>query len=102
MVEHGRTDPVVGLTFDGLGYGTDGTMWGGEVMVADFGGFDRVGTPVAAAPMPGGVAAIREPWRMAAVWAMHVGLDPAALLPGDRPRRARPRSLALADRSAVR
>ena len=69
MVEHGRTDPVVGLTFDGLGYGTDGTMWGGEVMVADFGGFERV-AHLRAAPMPGGVAAIREPWRMAAVWAM--------------------------------
>jgi hydrogenase maturation protein HypF len=86
MVEHGRTDPVVGLTFDGLGYGPDGTMWGGEVMVADFGGFVRV-AHMRAAPMPGGVAAIREPWRMAAVWAMHAGLDPAALLPAIDPSR---------------
>ena len=67
MVEHGRTDPVLGLTFDGLGYGPDGTLWGGELLVADFAGYRRVAhlRPV---PMPGGVAAIREPWRMAAVW----------------------------------
>jgi len=80
MVEHGRTDPVVGLAFDGLGYGADGTMWGGEVMVADFSGFERV-AHLRAAPMPGGVAAIREPWRMAAVWAMHAGVDPVGLFP---------------------
>jgi hydrogenase maturation protein HypF len=67
MVEHGRTAPVLGLAFDGLGYGPDATMWGGEVLVADFTGFERVGR-LAAVAMPGGVAAIREPWRMAAVW----------------------------------
>ncbi len=68
MVEHGETGPVVALAFDGLGYGTDGTIWGGEVLVADLVGFERAAhlRPVA---MPGGVAAIREPWRMAAVWA---------------------------------
>ena len=67
MVEHGRTDPVLGLAFDGLGYGPDGTLWGGEVLVADLTGYERVGH-LATMPMPGGVAAIREPWRMAAVW----------------------------------
>ncbi len=81
MVEHARLAPVVGVAFDGLGYGADGTMWGGEVLVADFGGCERAGRlhPVA---MPGGVAAIREPWRMAAVWALHAGIEPAAVVPG--------------------
>jgi hydrogenase maturation protein HypF len=67
MVEHQRRDPVVALAFDGLGYGPDATLWGGEVLVADLEGYERVGhlRPV---PMPGGAAAIREPWRMAAVW----------------------------------
>ena len=80
MVEHGRIDPVVGLAFDGLGYGTDGTMWGGEFLVAGFDGFTRVGH-LRCAPMPGGVAAIREPWRMAAAWAQLAGMDPTGLLP---------------------
>jgi hydrogenase maturation protein HypF len=67
LVEHRRTDAVLGLTFDGLGYGTDGTMWGGEALVADLRSFTRVGH-LLAVPMPGGVAAIREPWRMSASW----------------------------------
>jgi hydrogenase maturation protein HypF len=67
MVDHGRVEPVLAVCFDGLGYGTDGAMWGGEFLVADFGGFQRVAhlRPVV---MPGGAAAIREPWRMAASW----------------------------------
>ena len=60
-----RTDgPVIGLAFDGTGYGTDGCIWGGEVLVADTRRFQRVGH-LAYVPMPGGAAAIREPWRMA-------------------------------------
>ena len=60
------------MAFDGTGYGTDGTIWGGEFLVADLAGFERGGhlTPV---PMPGGAAAIRQPWRMAAAY-----LGPAA------------------------
>ena len=72
MVEHGRTAPVLGLAFDGLGYGPDGTLWGGELLVADLARL-RAGGHLAAVPMPGGVAAIREPWRMAAVWAARAG-----------------------------
>ncbi len=67
MVEHGRTEPVLALAFDGLGFGPDGTLWGGELMVADLTGYERLGH-LATVPMPGGVAAIREPWRMAAAW----------------------------------
>jgi hydrogenase maturation protein HypF len=77
LVDHGRTAPVVALCFDGLGYGPDGTMWGGEVLVADLGGFERAGhlLPVV---MPGGTAAIREPWRMATSWLTStVGADAA-------------------------
>jgi len=52
---------------DGLGFGTDGRMWGGEFFVADFATADRV-AHLAYVPMPGGAKAIREPWRMAAVY----------------------------------
>ena len=65
---------VLGLAFDGLGYGADGTLWGGELLVADLQGFERVGH-LAAITMPGGAAAIREPWRMGVAWAHEAGVD---------------------------
>ena len=67
LAEHGVTTPAVGAIFDGTGFGADGTVWGGELLVGDLRGYERVGWlwPV---PMPGGAAAIRQPWRMAAVW----------------------------------
>ena len=67
LADNGEEGPVIGVAFDGLGFGPDGTVWGGEVLIADLAGFERVAhlAPVA---MPGGAAAIREPWRMAAAY----------------------------------
>ncbi len=64
MAEHGLTEPVIGVIFDGTGFGTDGTIWGGEFLIGDYRGFRRAAhlRPV---PMPSGEMAIREPWRMA-------------------------------------
>ena len=56
--------PVLGVALDGLGFGADGSLWGGEFLLADYRGFRRLAT-FESAPMPGGVQAIREPWRMA-------------------------------------
>ncbi len=64
MAEHGLAGPVLGFAYDGTGLGTDGSMWGGELMLADFGGFERLATfrPIGLA---GGDRAIREIWRLA-------------------------------------
>ena len=64
MAEHRLEGRVIGFALDGTGYGTDGRIWGGEVLVADYAGFERV-AHLAYVPMVGGAAAIREPWRMA-------------------------------------
>ena len=67
LAEHRRpldAPPVVGIALDGAGFGGDGTVWGGEILVADYRAFERAGhiLPVA---LPGGDAAAREPWRNA-------------------------------------
>jgi hydrogenase maturation protein HypF len=64
MAEHGLVGPAIGIAYDGTGYGTDGTLWGGEIMVADARSFARVATfrPL---PLVGGDRAIHEPWRIA-------------------------------------
>ncbi|HET7208265.1 MAG TPA: carbamoyltransferase HypF [Terriglobales bacterium] len=64
MAENNLEGPVIGFAMDGTGYGTDGQIWGGEVLIADYAGFDRA-AHFEYVPMPGGAAAIREPWRMA-------------------------------------
>jgi hydrogenase maturation protein HypF len=70
--EHGVTDPVVGIAFDGTGYGDDGRTWGAEILVADLRGYERFAR-MRYAPMPGGDLAARRPWRAAAGF---LSLDP--------------------------
>jgi hydrogenase maturation protein HypF len=69
---------VIGLAFDGTGYGTDGTIWGGEILVADYAGFERA-AHLEYLPLPGGDAAIRKPWRIAVGYAHTLGLDVSGL-----------------------
>ncbi len=65
LADNSEAGPVIGVAFDGTGFGEDGTIWGGEILVADLATYRRVGH-IATVPLPGGAAAIREPWRMAA------------------------------------
>ncbi|WP_223167534.1 carbamoyltransferase HypF [Nonomuraea sp. SYSU D8015] len=78
LADNGDPGPVIGVAFDGLGHGTDGTLWGGEFLRADLTGYERLGR-LAPVPMPGGAAAVRQPWRMAAAYLRHdhPGLDVA-------------------------
>jgi len=67
MADNQIAGEVIGVALDGLGFGTDGHLWGGEFFVANFCEAERL-VHLAQVPMPGGVKAIREPWRMAAVY----------------------------------
>ncbi len=62
--EHGITAPFIGVAYDGLGMGDDGTLWGGEILAADLAGYRRLAR-FGRAPMPGGALAVKRPWRMA-------------------------------------
>ncbi len=62
--EHGLEPPFLGVAYDGLGLGDDGTFWGGELLLATYTGYERLGR-FSHAPMPGGAAAVRRPDRMA-------------------------------------
>jgi hydrogenase maturation protein HypF len=75
MADNGLEDrQLIGLAFDGTGYGPDGTIWGGEVLIASYGQCERF-AHLQYLPLPGGEAAIRQPWRMA-VGATHaLGID---------------------------
>jgi hydrogenase maturation protein HypF len=79
LAEHGERGTAVGAIFDGSGYGTDGTIWGGELLVGDTGDFRRAGH-VAAVRLPGGDSAIREPWRVACAWLTAAGATPPRAL----------------------
>jgi hydrogenase maturation protein HypF len=67
LAEHGLTGPVIGVAADGTGYGTDGAVWGCEIMVADLLNFERL-AHLDYMPLPGGEQAIHQPWRMAAAY----------------------------------
>src|SRR6202030_2072491 len=78
LADNGVAGPVIGVAFDGTGYGTDGTIWGGEFLLADLAKFVRAGH-LAPVPMPGGAAAIRQPWRMAAAYLDAASFDVTGL-----------------------
>lgn len=69
MAEHGLAGerPVIGAALDGTGYGDDGTIWGGEFLVADYRGYTRP-YHLQPIPLPGGDTAVRQPWRIALSW----------------------------------
>jgi hydrogenase maturation protein HypF len=69
MAENHERDKVIGVAFDGTGYGTDGAIWGGEFLIADLGGFERR-AHLRYVPLPGGDLAVREPWRAAVSYLM--------------------------------
>ncbi len=66
MVEHDLEEPVIAVSFDGTGYGSDGKLWGGEFLLSEYEDFQRL-AHIKYLPLQGGEAAIREPWRMALV-----------------------------------
>lgn len=74
MAEHGVSEPVIGVAFDGSGLGTDGAIWGGEFLLAEGAGYQRL-AHLGYVLLPGGDAAVRQPWRMGAahLWAAYGG-----------------------------
>lgn len=84
MAENGLRGPAIGVTFDGTGYGGDGSLWGGEFLVGDYRSVRRA-AHLRAVPLPGGEQAIREPWRMAVAHLLDCGEDPERLVPGLQP-----------------
>jgi len=75
LEDNGFSGPVIGVAFDGFGYGPDGTLWGGEWLVANRGGFFRA-AHLKELPVPGGAAAVKQPWRMAASALLSAGIAP--------------------------
>ncbi len=75
LADNGEEGPVIGIACDGTGYGADGTLWGGEVMLASLLDYRRA-SHLEPVPLPGGESAIKQPWRMAASW-LRVAYDGA-------------------------
>lgn len=74
MAEKGVREKVIGVAFDGTGYGTDGSLWGGEFLIAGIDGFERA-AHLDYLPLPGGETAIREPWRIALSYVKEIAGD---------------------------
>jgi hydrogenase maturation protein HypF len=74
MAEHGLTGSVIGVAFDGTGYGTDGAIWGGEFLIADYKGFQRA-AHLRYVGLPGADAAVRAPWRSALAYVLDADLE---------------------------
>lgn len=86
MAENGIKHKVIGVAFDGLGYGDDGNFWGGEFFIADLSEYERTGH-LDYVPMPGGEQAIKEPWRMAISYLYQIyGNDISSLPPFSLPQ----------------
>ena len=80
LAEHGELGPAIGAIYDGTGYGPDETIWGGELLAGGLGGYERAGLlwPVR---LPGGAAAIRQPWRMACAWLAQAAGEESPAIP---------------------
>lgn len=78
LAEHRYDGPAIGLTLDGTGYGTDGTVWGGEVLIGDAAGATRFAS-LEPMPLPGGDAVTRQVWRTALGWLHRSGVSPEGL-----------------------
>ena len=74
MWENGINERAIGIILDGTGHGSDGTIWGGEILVGDTSEFERVGY-IKPIPLPGGDKAIREPWRIALSYLYEIGKE---------------------------
>jgi hydrogenase maturation protein HypF len=72
MAEQGLLGPVIGVAFDGSGYGLDGSVWGGEFLIAAYGGFERA-AHLEQMPLPGGEISIRRPYRLAYAYLCALG-----------------------------